>query len=473
VARAVVGHDRQWAELPCLEIDAVLEERMTDGFSFRGAPAAGGRRDILLVLAFVLVGVGIALAIVKPWGNTARPAASTRPEVAAASPSAASPIGSPVVLPTSRPGLLPVAFSAPSPPGSSDWAGLTWRRLASNDPLGVVRTEVTAGGKSVAIGDITGTTSTTVWSSTDGTHWQPLDSGTSTTFWPNLSIIGLATVPGKFVALSEMNDYVLRYLPPVMAWASTDGRSWTPAYTLPVDPISSPSGWAAVVAAGPNGLVVATVGLDSRIATSSDGSNWALSPGTTMPAGFALDELEGTTNGYVAIGSWRTAGGPTQAAALWSADGRHWPKTPNLMPSGASGSGPAAFSNALRLNVGDQGMIAVGIGGSPFSTLWWQSADGKHWQALPRFPPLGPTLCDGPSCSLQPNGTLVGDGHRMVALRRGANGAGWASTDGQRWTALSFSGDVPDAQATQATLLPSGVLLSNGVTTWFGQAEGR
>jgi len=47
------------------------------------------------------------------------------------------------------------------------------------------------------------------------------------------------------------------------------------------------------------------------------------------------------------------------------------------------------------------------------------------------------------------------------------------ATDGQRWTALSFSGDVPDAQATQATLLPGGVLLSNGVTTWFGQAEGR
>ena len=40
----------------------------------------------------------------------------------------------------------------------------------------------------------------------------------------------------------------MRYLPPVVAWASTDGRSWTPAYTLPVDPRSSPSGWAAVVA---------------------------------------------------------------------------------------------------------------------------------------------------------------------------------------------------------------------------------
>jgi hypothetical protein len=443
---------------------------MTDGFSFQSAPAGRGRRDVLVLLAVVLVGVGLAAAIIKPWGDGTRPAASARPNVAASSPSAASPAGPPV-LPTSRPGQLPGAFSAPPPPGSSDWAGLTWRRLASDDPLGVVRAEVTSGGSSVAIGEIAGSTSTTVWSSTDGTYWQPLDTGTSTTFWPNLSIIALATVPGKFVAVSEMNDYVMRFLPPVVAWASTDGLSWTPAYTLPVDPVLSPSGSATVVAAGPHGLVVATVGLDSRLASSSDGSTWTLLPANALPAGFAVDDLEGSASGYVAIGSWTKAGGPTRAAALWSADGRHWPKTPTILPSGASASGAPAFSNALTLKVGDQGMIAVGIGGSPFSALWWQSTDGQHWQALPSFPPIGATECGGSSCSLQPNGTLVGDGHRMVALR-GADGLGWVSTDGLKWTALSFSGDVPGAQATQATLLPGGVLLSDGTTTWFGQAQG-
>jgi hypothetical protein len=446
---------------------------VTDGFSFQGSPAGGGRRDVMLVLALALVGVGITLAIVKPWGDTGRPAASTRPDIAAASPSAASPTGPPAVPSTSRPVQLPGAFTAPSPPESPDWAGLTWRRLASDDPLGAVRTEVTAGGTSVAIGDITGTTATAVWSSTDGTNWQPLESGTSTTFWPNLSIISLATVSGRFVAVSEMNDYVMRYLPPVVAWASADGRSWTPAFTLPVDPLSSPSGWAAVVAAGPHGLVVATVGLGSRLATSSDGSTWALSPANALPAGFALDELEGTASGYVAIGSWKQGGGPARAATLWSADGRRWPKTPILLPAGASGSDSQAFSNALTLNVGDQGMIAVGIGGTPFSALWWRSADGQHWQALPGFPPLGPVKCGASTCSLQPNGTLVGDGHRMVALRPGANATGWVSTDGQSWTALRFSGDVPGARASQATLLPGGVLLSDGTTSWFGQAEGR
>ncbi len=444
---------------------------MTDGASFRGAPTARGRRDRLVLLASVLVVAGIALAIVKPWGATGRPAASTRPGVAAASPSAASAAVPSDVLPTSGLYRLPVAFSAPSPTGSSAWTGLAWRRLASDDPLGLVRTEVTAGGTSVAIGDIAGTTSTAVWSSSDGTHWQPLDSDTATTFWPNISIIGLATLQGRFVAVSEMNDYLLHNLPPVVAWTSTDGRSWAPVNTLPVDPVESPAGSRTLVAAGPKGLLVATTGLESRLATSSDGSNWVVSPANTLPAGFALDDLEGSAGGYAAIGSWATGAGPTRAAAVWSADGRHWPKAPTVLPSLASGFGSPAVSTALTLSVGGQGMIAVGLG-SPGGALWWQSADGQHWSALSRFPPLGATACGGASCSLQPNGTLVGDGQRLVALRGGTDGAGWVSTDGEHWAPLSFSGDLPDAQAGQATLLPGGVLLSDGTTTWLGQAVG-
>ncbi len=54
----------------------------------------------------------------------------------------------------------------------------------------------------------------------------------------------------------------------------------------------------------------------------------------------------------------------------------------------------------------------------------------------------------------------------------GSNGAAWVSLDGQQWQPLAFSGDLPSGQATHATLLPGGVLVSDGVTTWFGQAEG-
>ena len=82
------------------------------------------------------------------------------------------------------------------------------------------------GETSVAIGDIEGTTSTTVWASTDRTHWQPLDSGRGEPR-SGLTVIGLATLAGRFVAVTEMNDYLYRYLPPIGVWTSTDGQSWT------------------------------------------------------------------------------------------------------------------------------------------------------------------------------------------------------------------------------------------------------
>jgi hypothetical protein len=448
---------------------------MPDGSSFYGAPSGPGRRPGKLVaVAVVLVLVGIAFALAKPWGHTGQPAASDPTGVAAVSPSAAASSASALplstALPTHLPHPLPVAFTTAPPPRSETWAGLEWQRLAPDDPLGIVRTEVTWGETSVAIGDIVGTTSTTVWASTDRTHWRPLASGTSASLSSGLTAIGLATLAGRFVAVTEMNDYLYRYLPPVEAWTSADGRSWTLATTLPVDALSSPTSSAPLVAAGPDGLVVATSGLAARYATSSDGSHWALSPRDAFPAEFALDDLKGTSTGYVAIGAWMK-GGSARAAALWSADGRQWPKTPTLLPS-ALGSGRPAFSNAVTLMVGDHGMIAVGIGDSPGAALWWESLDGRHWQPLQTFQPLGATTCGGANCGLQPNGTLLGDGHRLVAVRGGSDAGALVSTDGQRWTALALSGDIPGSQA-QAVLLPGGVVVSDGTTTWFGQAVSR
>jgi hypothetical protein len=112
------------------------------------------------------------------------------------------------------------------------------------------------------------------------------------------------------------------------------------------------------------------------------------------------------------------------------------------------------------------------IGGSAGTALWWQSLDGRHWQTLETFPPLGATMCVGANCDLQPDATLIADGHRLVAVRGGSDAAASVSTDGQRWTPLRLSGDIPSGQA-QAVLLPGGVLVSDGMTTWFGQAVSR
>lgn len=449
---------------------------MAEGASFHGAPfARGRRRDRLAVVTVVLVVVGLVVAIAKPWGGAGQAAASGPPGVAAVSPSAAassaSARSSSAALPSHLAHPLPVAFTTAGPPGSETWAGLDWQRLAPDDPLAIVRAEVTSGERSVAIGDIQGTTSTTVWASTDGTHWQPTDSGTSATLASGLTVIGLATLAGRFVAVTEMNDYLYRYLPPVMAWTSTDGLSWAHATTLPVDALSGPMGSLPLVAARPDGLVVASSGLDARYATSSDGSHWVLSSPNAFPTDFALVDLKGTSTGYVAIGGWMT-GGSARAATLWSADGRTWPKKPVPLPTSTSGSARPAASDALTLMVGDHGMIAMGIGGSAGAALWWRSLDGRQWQPLQTFQPLGAMTCPGGNCGPQPNGTLTGDGHRLVAVRGGSDAAALVSTDGQRWTALTLSGDIPSAEA-QAILLPGGVIASDGATTWFGRAVSR
>jgi hypothetical protein len=118
-------------------------------------------------------------------------------------------------------------------------------------------------------------------------------------------------------------------------------------------------------------------------------------------------------------------------------------------------------------------MIATGtVHATPGAALWWQSGNGRSWRPLPSYAPLGPTTCTGEGCGNQPNGALAGDGQRMVAVRGGAAAGAWTSADGLAWRRVPVTGDIPDEQ-TQAVLLPGGVLLSDGTTTWFGEASGR
>ena len=458
---------------------------MIEGRSFHGSPKTGApneRRVTALVVVLLLAVVGVAIA--KPWGEPVEPAPSPGPpQAGVASPTA--PSQPPTALegqsaaPSAGINPLPTAFTTPLPPASATWTGLNWRRLATDDPLSLVTSVLRWSGGFIATGWVAGPpTSTPVWTSTDGTHWDPLIFGTSTTFWPGLAVIGLVELQTGLVAVTETLSYCsdpcsLRYIPPVVSWTSDDGRAWTPSPLLPPEWLSNPSADAPLIAVGPAGLVVASTGTSARLATSTDGSHWELSPRGGFPADFALNDVRGTATGYVAVGEWTTTTGGPEAAALWSGDGRQWPATPTLLPTSAA-TGSDVGSAADALVVGRNGMVAVGRGAtSPGAALWWQSADGRHWAALPTFDPLGPTTCTGEGCGGQPNGALVGDGQRMVALRGGADTEVWTSTDGRGWRAVPSTGDLPGEQATQAVLLPGGVLLSDGLTTWFGQALGR
>jgi hypothetical protein len=236
--------------------------------------------------------------------------------------------------------------------------------------------------------------------------------------------------------------------------------------------LSGPTTSPPLVAVGPAGMVAASRRPAERIARSPDGVKWRFLPTSTLPADFWLDDLEGTGTGYVAVGHQMTGDAHLGAASLWSADGQHWSGAPTLLPTSPR-SGPDDGSAAVSLVVGRNGIVAVERGvASPGAALWWQSPDGRRWRLLPTFDPLGPTTCTGDGCSVQTNGTLVGDGQRMVAVRNGADGGAWTSTDGLTWSRLGVTGDIPVEQPTHAALLPGGVLLSDGTTTWFGEAQG-
>jgi hypothetical protein len=446
-------------------------ERVTDDMR--------GRRTAGLVLVLIVAFIGVAIA--KPWGSPVEPAPAVTPSRADVTPPAASlPTTAPEV-PSTGPfltvGPLPVDFTTHLAPGSATWTGLNWRRLTSEDPLSLVTSVLHWRRGFIAVGWKAGPPVTPVWTSADGSHWVGLPFDTSSTFWPGMNVIGVAHLGTGLVALTEMAQWCvgpcpLVYILPVVSWTSPDGRTWTP-HVLPPEWLASPPGRPPLFAVGPAGIVVATSGPSARLATSTDGSHWTLLPAVAFPARFALNDLHETPTGYVAVGRLMTTEGSREAASLWSSDGQHWSEVPTILPTRPA-AGSDVGSALASLVVGQDGIIAVGRGvTTPGATLWWQSPDGRRWQPLRTFPPLGPTTCTGEGCGSQPNGALVGDGHRMVAVRGGADAGAWTSSDGLAWQRLAITGDIPGEQATQAVLLPGGVLLSDGTTTWFGEAQVR
>ena len=452
---------------------------MSEGRAFQGSTGPGGRieRRVTALVGLLLVAF-VGVAIVKPWGGQVEPAPSIAPSPAAHTPPAPLPTATPrapsVVVPADI-GPLPVAFTTARPP-SGAWTGLRWRRLEPDDPLSLVTSIVRWSHGFVAVGWIARLPATPVWTSADGVRWDPLVSGTASTFWPGLDIIGVAGLRTGLVALTESMQFCGEPCPrrdilPVMSWTSPNGRAWTPNLVSPEWPLTTP-GRPPLFAARPGGLILASAGPGARIATSSDGSTWQLRPASAFPARFVLTDLRGTPSGYVAAGRWPSTAGRSRAAVLWSRDGRTWPATPTILPV-APGVGSDFGSSADSLIVGSDSVLAVGqIDATPGATLWWRSPDGRRWVVPAAFSPLGPTTCTGEGCGLQPYGVLVGDGRRLIALRGGSDAAAWVSSDGATWHSLSMTGDLPAENATQATLFPGGVLLTDGPTAWFGDANG-
>jgi hypothetical protein len=413
-------------------------------------------------------------------GPASAPAASsaTPPSSVQASPPGPSP------APSSAP---PRAFTTPVPPAAdAPWTSIHWQRLAPDTPLSLVRSALRWRGGFLSLGaDRAGTP---VWTSRDGAHWEPLPVGPASSFWPGRLVVGLAEVPSGLLALTlPAGSHDGGTAPagptasptlPLLAWTSPDGRTWTPGGS---PDLGSPAPWHGppLLAAGPAGLVVAAPTAPPRLATSTDGIHWRRVPAGALPARFQISAMRGTARGVTAVGSLAVDPDHARAVAFGSADGTTWRGPYALLdpPASVMLASSGASWGASALVAARAGLIATGeFFAAPGAALWWQSADGRTWHSLPGYPPLGPTTCIGEGCGGGPDGSLLGDGQRMVALRGGADGGVWTSLDGLLWQRLAVSGEVPDAAATAAgtghppALLPGGLLVSDGSTTWFGAA---
>jgi len=289
--------------------------------------------------------------------------------------------------------------------------GLTWERLAEDDPalnLGaVLMYGVTDGGPGlVAVGmgcedEAEGCAPyATVWTSVDGSSWtrSPYDAAVfGDTSMQTSAMIGVIDTSHGLVAVGSMEHWTLDAegveelvtIHPTV-WTSADGTTWERSWEG-VGVAVLPDDYAEVdvsmfsVAEDPDGQLVAvgsTLDEDGEsvaaVWTSADGQEWerideataVFSPGTVMI------DLTWGEHGFVAVG---TEGG-TEAAIWQSSDGRSWIRIDTAdQPFDTIGS----LSSVAAL---DSGYTTVGP--HPFIddrggwVTLWTSPDGLEWDRV-------------------------------------------------------------------------------------------
>jgi hypothetical protein len=351
------------------------------------------------------------------------------------------------------------------------WTSLEWRRLAAQEPLVSFTTAVRWPGGFVAVA--ASDTTTQLFLSTDGDTWQPVAGGVT----GENAAIGVQVVGGSIFALSlslptapcDPESVCPELVPPLLAWSSTDGITWT-SHGSPIElaaPLPDSLLTLPLFAALPDAaIVLAGAGNDMAVARTDDGETWQLLPPDGLPR--SLDPISLTTvgGGFLLTGTKR--GGDGLAAAAWSADGAEWQQV------SVFGERAARIFDARPVAVGAGGVVVEGTTDlAPGPTWWWTSSDGQAWRFLADLEPLGIWHGEGAGTGLLPDGELVGDGERMVAYDTVDGTAAWTSFEGATWTELAIKGDKPPSfgfPSLNLTLLPTGLLWRDDEgSAWFAK----
>jgi hypothetical protein len=192
-------------------------------------------------------------------------------------------------------------------------------------------------------------------------------------------------------------------------WASSDGLRWsvlTDAHAFP--PMASHPG--RIVRTSRGLLIVGALNEQATVWTSPDGRRWSIHAPIPGASAVTFSGLAAGPDGYVTLGT--AAGGPGIEIApgdfrlpvvpFVSNDGLTWragPSSPALFGAGISSVVPAPGGFVATGTVG----TAVGL---------WTSRDGLDW-----VPVAGVQLADADES------TLVSDGHHVLLIASGQNGA--------------------------------------------------
>lgn len=325
-----------------------------------------------------------------------------------------------------------------------------------------------------------GTSTATVWVSTDSQSWtaQPLtgpgvfSEASSATSWKNGTVV-----------VGSIGQGANRH---AAVWISSGPG--VPFSSVPVSDSGSgaatgSSGSAGSTAASTSEMRLVTAGNLGYFAAgavngqpsiwySTNGNQWSLSSDATRffdgLAGARINTLLATSGLVYAAGS--VTDGAATDAALWSTqDGLNWRAA--QPPQGAfSGQGDHVITGLAVLGTGQGGTVGlVAVGALDSGSVWtpasWISPDGSTWsQPYASFPQEG--TVGGVVRAITAVPTLAGTSELFAVGGNNSVQDAWKSTDGMRWTRMALPEQAASSTGWRATIVSS-----NGSAVAVGDSD--